>query len=110
MLIFSTTNGLALDIEMLREKHDLISPHILNLFNPESITVLLKSVGFRNIKIMTPGLYDISNIIEKSKSNSIADKFFSIILNKNNPELIDDMQLLVQKYLLSSHMVVSAQK
>ena len=113
VLIFSTTNGLALDIQILREKHDLIAPHILNLFNPDSITLLLKSVGFSNIKIMTPGLYDISSIIDKMKSDAIVKTnfpFFKFILEKNNPELIDDLQSLIQKHLFSSHMLVSAQK
>ena len=113
MLIFSTTNGLALDVQILKEKHDLIAPHILNLFNPDSITILLKSIGFRNIKITTPGLYDISSIIEKMKSDEL-DKttlpFFDFILENNNSELIEDLQFLIQKHLLSSHMLISAQK
>ena len=113
VLIFSTTNGLALDVQILKEKHDLIAPHILNLFNPDSITILLKSIGFKNIKITTPGLYDFSSIIEKMKSNQL-DKttlpFFDFILKNYNSELIEDMQFLIQKHLLSSHMLVSAQK
>jgi len=73
----------------------------------------LKSIGFKNIQVSTPGLMDINIIINKIKLGELEKKdypFFGMLLDLNNEELTNDLQFLLQKYNLSSHMVVSAQK
>ena len=74
---------------------------------------MLKSIGFKNIQVSTPGLMDINIIINKIKLGELEKKdypFFGMLLDLNNEELTNDLQFLLQKYNLSSHMVVSAQK
>ena len=56
---------------------------------------------------------DINIIINKIKLGELEKKdypFFGMLLDLNNEELTNDLQFLLQKYNLSSHMVVSAQK
>jgi len=113
IFICSTTNGAGLDLEILKERNDSVVPHLLNLFNPKAIKILLKSIGFKNIQVSTPGLMDINIIINKIKLGELEKKdypFFGMLLDLNNEDLTNDLQFLLQKYNLSSHMVVSAQK
>lgn len=113
VLIFSLTNYLGFDIQILQEKSNYIIPNILNLFNPNSIRFLLKSIGFRNVKVITPGLMDVQIILNKIKNKEIDPKkypFFQFLLNCKSEQFIDDLQGILQKNNLSSHMVVSAQK
>lgn len=113
LLIFSTPNYFGLDIQLLKEKSDNIAPTFLNIFNTNSIEILLKSIGFKKIKIKTPGLMDVKIVLNKLKSNEIKKDnypFFNFLSEQNNEKLIEDFQVLLQKYNLSSHMLVVAQK
>jgi 2-polyprenyl-3-methyl-5-hydroxy-6-metoxy-1,4-benzoquinol methylase len=113
IFICSTTNGTGLDLEILKERNDSVVPHLLNLFNPKSIKILLESIGFKNIQVFTPGLMDINIITNKIKLGELEKKdypFFGMLLDLNNEKFTNDLQFLLQKYNLSSHMVVSAQK
>ncbi|MBC8444359.1 methyltransferase domain-containing protein [Candidatus Woesearchaeota archaeon] len=113
IFICSTTNGLGLDLKILKDKNDSIVPHLLNLFNPNSIEILLKSIGFKNIHIFTPGLMDVNIILNKIRSgelNKDSYPFFEMLIELNNESFVSDLQQLLQKYNLSSHMVISAQK
>lgn len=113
IFICSTTNGSGLDLKILKDKNDSTVPHILNLFNLKSIEILLKSIGFRNIQVFTPGLMDVNIILNKVKSGEL-DKdnypFFGMLVELNNENFVSDLQYLLQKHHLSSHMVVCAQK
>ena len=56
---------------------------------------------------------DIHVILNKIKSNEINTKdypFFGLLLKNNNDKFIDYLQSILQKYKMSSHMVISAQK
>lgn len=112
VVIFTLTNYFGLDIQILKEKSDYFVPTHLTLFNPNSIEFLLSSVGFKKIKVITPGLMDVKIILNKIKSGSISSEnypFFKFLEEKNS-ELIDDLQLYLQKHKMSSHMMVSAIK
>jgi 2-polyprenyl-3-methyl-5-hydroxy-6-metoxy-1,4-benzoquinol methylase len=113
LLILSLTNYFGLDIQILKEKSEYFSPTHQTLFNPESIEKLLKTIGFRKIRIITPGLMDLSLVLNKIKSGELDAKnypFFKLILEKKSTDLNNDLQILLQKHKLSSHMVVSAKK
>ena len=113
LLILSTPNFYGFDIQILKEKSDYISPNFLNYFNPNSITILLNSIGFRNIEVITPGLMDIHIILNKIKSRELkVDNypFLNLVMKQNKKEFLDDFQELLQKHKMSSHMVVSAIK
>jgi 2-polyprenyl-3-methyl-5-hydroxy-6-metoxy-1,4-benzoquinol methylase len=112
ILIFSLTNYYGFDIQILQDKSDYITPTFLNLFNPESISKLLESIGYRNIKISTPGLMDLQIVINKSKSGQLDETNCPMgrFLTTCSADFIAELQSLLQKHNLSSHMVVSAQK
>jgi len=114
IFICSTPNFNGLDIQILgKDSDNVIGPNHINYFNPQSIIRLLKSIGFRNINVETPGMLDTNIIINKMKENKIKNdkfKFFEILSNLNNECLINDFQELLQKYKLSSNMVASSQK
>jgi len=113
VFICSTTNGLGLDITILKEKNDSIVPHILNLFNPKSMEILLKSIGFSNIYVITPGMMDVHIILNKIKSGEIKPNdypFFEVLAEPNYKNFVDDLQQLIQQHQMSSHMVIAAQK
>lgn len=113
LFICSTPNYFGLDIQMLKEKSDSLAPHTLNLFNTNSIKILLNSIGFKDVMVITPGLMDVSIILNKIKSGEIKASeypFFNMILEQGDEEFINDFQSLLQKYKMSSHMVVSAIK
>lgn len=113
MLIFSTPNYQGFDMQILKNKSDYISPHFLNYFNPQSIKLLLRSLGFRNIEIITPGLMDIHIVLNKIKNDKLNIEhypFIKMILEQRNENFIQQFQSLLQKHKMSSHMVVSAIK
>lgn len=113
LLIFSLTNYFGFDIQLLKEKNDALVPTMLTFFNPHSIEILLHTLGFRNIRVITPGKMDVKIILNMIKSGDVKiedNPFFQILLEHDNDEFISDLQTLIQKYNLSSHMVVSAQK
>ena len=72
--IFTTLNGNGLDIACLQEKSKAVTPpqHI-NFFNPQSISLLLRNVGFDLVKVETPGKLDV-DILSKNVE-SIQDQF-----------------------------------
>jgi len=113
LLIFSTPNFLGFDMNILKEKSDnVLGPNHLNYFNPKSISILLKSIGFNKVEVKTPGLLDVDIILNKIKSGEISIEnypFFGFLL-KSDPAFSDDLQHLLQKYNLSSNMLVTAQK
>ena len=113
LFICSTPNYFGLDFQILKEKHDSLLPNFLNIFNTKSIKILLNSIGFRKIKIITPGLLDIQIVMNKIRSGKIkAENYplFSMLIEYGNEEFINELQSLLQKHKMSSHMIVSAQK
>ena len=114
LLILTTPNFFGLDMQILKKQHDsIVAPNHLNFFNPNSISLLLKSAGFKKIKIITPGILDVEIIMNKLNSNIISENkfpFFSYLKKQNNSNLLMDIQKLIQKYNLSSSMLISAKK
>jgi len=113
LLVITLPNYYGLDVQLLKNKSNYIMPHFLNIFNPNSIKHLLQSVGFNKIKVITPGLMDFHIMLNKIKSDDVKAKtypFFQFILKNENQKFIDDLQSLLRKHNMSSHMLVSAQK
>jgi 2-polyprenyl-3-methyl-5-hydroxy-6-metoxy-1,4-benzoquinol methylase len=113
IFICTTPNCEGLDIQILKNDHDNVVPHFLTIFNTKSIEFLLKSVGFKKIKISTPGLLDIQTVINKikfKKKDLSEYPFFEFLINSNNNELKNDIQKVISKYKNSSHMLIVAQK
>ena len=109
---FTTLNGLGFDIQMLGKlSNSIYPPYHINFFNPQSIEVLLKKIGFKIILIDTPGKLDF-NIVENNLSLlQGSKKAFANYLSKN---LTTKEKFEFQNYLtlnkLSSHMRVVVKK
>lgn len=113
VFICTTTNFEGLDIQILKSDSDYIVPTFLTIFNTRSIEFLLKSIGFKKIKVMTPGLLDahiVINKIKSKKNDSSKYPFFEFLINSNDDTLINDFQDLIRKHKKSSHMFIAAQK
>jgi cyclopropane fatty-acyl-phospholipid synthase-like methyltransferase len=107
--IFTTLSGIGLDIRVLWENSKAISPPMhLNFFNPKSITILLKKIGFEVLEVTTPGKLDI-DIINNNK-DKIKDKFWKDFLEYSTEEEKQNMQKYLSENLLSSHMMIVCKK
>ena len=77
--IFTTLNGIGLDIQVLGKHAKALSPpHHLNFLNPKSASSLLESIGFSIIETSTPGKLDI-DILKNNKqyiNNKTKCQFF----------------------------------
>ncbi len=113
LIILTCPNMLGLETMILQTKSKSVGGEHINMFNPESIRILLKRCNLKVIKIMTPGKLDLDLI-----RNAVSAKEYDI---KNQPflkyllfdqwELIkNNFQKILQDNLLSSHMLVIAQK
>ena len=109
IFIFTTLSGMGLDIQVLWEDSKAISPpHHLNFFNPKSIDILLKNLGFKLVEVTTPGKLDIS--IMNNSLDKIKDNFWKNFLEYSNELELENMQKYLSTNLLSSHMMVVCQK
>ena len=115
ILMLSTPNGEGFDFKILKENTENITPpeHI-QYFNPKSIKILLKKIGFNNINVSTPGILDISiikrQVEEKNLDLTKNNEFLSYLYDLNNSELENSFQEFLQQFSLSSHMLVFAEK
>jgi hypothetical protein len=109
IFVFTTLNGMGLDIQLLREHSKALSPpHHLNFFNPNSMAEILKKHGFEIIEVNTPGKLDI-DILFKNKT-LIKDPYWINLLKLFEKEDLNKLQKSISDMGLSSHMMISAKK
>ena len=109
LFIFTTLNGVGVDIQVLWEHSKAVSPpHHLNFFNPLSVRMLLESCGFEPMEITTPGKLDI-NIIENNIQH-VTDRFWRTFFRISSVTDKRDLQEYVSSHLFSSHMMVVCRK
>ena len=109
LLIFSTLSGTGVDIRLLWEKSQTVSPpHHLNFLNPRSVSLLLKRCGLQTLRVTTPGKLDLD--ILRNNLDSISDRFWKTFLSLATDESISAMQETVSACGFSSHMLVVAGK
>ena len=112
LFCLSTPNGRGFDILELKEKSTTLGLTHVNLFNPESLTLLLEQTGFKVLEISTPGRLDVDLVYREFKADGI---------EKNNSWLrhflltaTDGMKEELQQVLIntkqSSHMWAICQK
>ena len=109
MFIFTTLSGTGLDILGLWENSKSVSPpHHLNFFNPYSIKLLIKKIGFKVLQVTTPGRLDID--ILSSNLDLIKDRSLRTLVKYAS----DNEKLKWQKRISasgwSSHMMICCQK
>lgn len=107
--IFTTLSGMGVDIQSLWEDSKAISPPMhLNFFNPKSIEILLKEVGFDTLEVTTPGQLDI-DIIQRNKLQ-LKDRFWKNFIDYANDLEKLKMQEFISNNNLSSHMMIVCKK
>ena len=106
---FTTLSGSGFDIQMLQEhSKSIFPPHHLNFFNPQSLILLMKKIGFKKINIETPGKLDIDIVL-----NDILhckNKFIKEFLQKLNNQQKQELQKMISDTNSSSHIWVWAIK
>lgn len=109
IFVFTTLASSGLDIQVLWEKSDAVHPpHHLNFFTPNSIGLLLEKCGFNTLSAETPGKLDLQ--ILKKNIHYVQDKFWQTFLNTKTDQEILEMQNVIAKLKLSSHMLIVCQK
>ena len=100
------------DIQMLgKYSKSIYPPYHINFFNPKSIELLLKKIGFKIVLIDTPGELDI-NIVENNSSFLEGTKkiFFEQIIKNASKKYKEKFQKYLQTNKLSSHMRIVVKK
>lgn len=114
LLYLSTLNAKGFDIKYLREKSKSIyPPYHLNFFTIKSMKKILTLNGFKNIKIITPGMldFDITNKNYKYVKDPVLKKILQVLNRKKINYLdIKEIQKVIHSNDLSSHMLVMAKK
>ena len=109
----ATPNGEGFDFNLLKEKtRNITPPEHINYFNPKSMELLLKSNGFIDVQVVTPGILDV-DIIKKEVQNGFSLSTHNEWLNyiyKKSDEVLDNFQKFLSDNKLSSHMLVIARK
>jgi len=109
---FTTLNGMGFDIQMLgKNSNSVYPPYHINFFNPNSIELLLKKVGFNVLSIDTPGKLDLS-IVENNSFLLAGQKkvFFNNFIKNSSKKYKEQFQKYLQLNKLSSHMRIVVRK
>ena len=113
LLILTCPNYEGFDISEMGVNSESLDAEHINLFNPNSIKILLEDNGFTINEITTPGNLDAEivrkNILNK-KLNISSNKFLEKVLIDEWEKLGDPFQEFLKNNCLSSHMWISAIK
>ncbi len=111
LLVLSCPNGLGFDISILKAKSLAVDVEHVNLFNPASLSLLLRSMGYEVLKVHTPGRLDAEFVREAALKNEISlDSFLQKCLIDEWDTLGWALQQFLAENGLSSHMWLAAQK
>lgn len=107
LLYMTTLTSSGIDIKELKSKSKAITPpqHI-NFISVSGIQEFLQKEGFKKVVITTPGEIDI-DILKKNK-DSLEKGFLLDILNTFSNDSLDELQKLIAKNKMSSHMLITA--
>ena len=113
ILVLTCPNFEGFDTLVLKELSDTIDHEHLNYFNPRSISLLLRKIGFEIIEISTPGKLDAELVRKKAlnkKINLDNQLFLKTILIDEWERLGAKFQNFISENLLSSHLWIVSQK
>lgn len=111
-LLMTTLNGMGFDILLLWEKaKSICPPHHLNFFNPKSVELLMRGVGFELVEISTPGKLDWDIIEGMIKSEGVeCGRFWNKLAHESDEGAKQSLQDWISTHNLSSHMRILAKK
>ncbi len=86
----------------------------LNLFNPQSLALLMNNCGFRDIEVTTPGELDVELVQSALASRQIdqaqLDPAIRHLITHDDPAVAAGLQRLIKQAGLSSNMRITATK
>lgn len=99
-------------LELGTTYQNFFGPSHLNYFNPDSIVLLLKRAGFKNVNVYSDGVLDV-DIVRKYVEKKIIkpSPFWSHVFVNSEKyiKFMNEFQLLLQKYMLSGNMSIVAE-
>ncbi len=111
LIFLSCPNGQGFDIKVLKEKSQAVDSEHVNLFNTNSIGLLLERSGFKLIDVFTPGRLDAEIVRDEIlKNNFKADDFLHELLIEKWETIGWKFQKFLASNNLSSHMWTIAEK
>lgn len=113
LFVMTTPNIHGFDLAMLRLASDNITaPNHLNYFNPASLALLLKDIGFEVLEISTPGKLDVELVRTKVKAGdfSLDEHHFLKRIIMGPQSIADSFQNWLAENLQSSHLWAVARK
>jgi SAM-dependent methyltransferase len=113
LFVFTCPNGKGFDTEMLQAASPAVDTEHVNLFNPESIRVLLGRAGFEVLSVETPGRLDVE-LVRRAVLGAEVDlghsPFWKTLLVDRFDELGADFQKWLIDHQLTGNMRVIARK
>jgi len=113
LIVITCPNFQGFDINVLKKLSNNVDVEHINYFNPESLSLLVKSCGFEVIEVMTPGVLDAELVRKKilSKEFDVSNKpFLKKILIDKWEELGENFQRFLINNKLSSNLWIVAKK
>jgi SAM-dependent methyltransferase len=113
LFMFTCPNGKGFDTEMLREASPSVDTEHVNLFNPQSATLLLNRAGFEVMCAETPGRLDVELVRRALLAKDVdltADPFWRTLLLEKFDTMGADFQRYLVDHKLSGNMRVIARK
>jgi 2-polyprenyl-3-methyl-5-hydroxy-6-metoxy-1,4-benzoquinol methylase len=113
VFLFTTLTIDGFDLQVLwDESKSIYPPHHINLISKNGIKCLLNTCGFNLVEIRTPGQLDVDIVLNAAheKKDLKLSRFVRHLIEKVDDEVRDAFQVFLQENLLSSHVMVIAQK
>jgi hypothetical protein len=113
LLVVSCPNGQGFDISVLGAVSLAIDPEHINLFNPKSLSLLVRSCGFEVLEVSTPGRLDaefVRTAALEGKFDLSGNPFLKRVLIDEWDALGWPFQQFLAANGLSSHMWLAARK
>lgn len=113
LLVVSCPNGQGFDIAMLGARALAVDAEHVNLFNPESLSGVLRRSGFKVMEASTPGRLDAEFVREaalKGEIDLVREPFLKRVLLDEWDRLGWPFQQFLAANGLSSHMWIAARK
>jgi 2-polyprenyl-3-methyl-5-hydroxy-6-metoxy-1,4-benzoquinol methylase len=113
IFMFTCPNGKGFDTALLGEHSPAVDTEHVNLFNTNSIQVLLKKNGFQTQHIETPGKLDV-DIVKRAVDRGLVDLgnlgFLSTLFKEGDGDALESLQQFLANHSLSGNMRVIARK
>ena len=111
MIVIGARAGSGFDILTLKENNARIAPyeHIL-LPSVNGLTTFLTQNGFEILEITTPGVMDVSYVMDNLKDIEDKELFIQALLSESEGIILQEFQRFLQKSCMSSLVRVIARK